>query len=133
MTDSLYMNVKDGITYEEAMNFKFIPVSAEQAELITGADRSYFAKSGIYRVLSGSRGVIEEVVLQEDKLEILTKEEAIQSMIDDDMPGGMTKEEIQDAKNYVEEWYYIDIDPEFSGALTYGYTEEDYDTFVQVI
>ena len=118
-----------GLTYEEAMNFKFIPVSAEQAELITGADRSYFAKSGIYRVLSGSRGMIEEVVLQESKLEILTKEEAIQGMIDDDMD----EEEIQDAKNYVEEWYNIDIDPEFSGALIYGYTEEDYDTFVQVI
>jgi len=29
----------NGITYEEAMNFKFIPVSAEQAELITKADR----------------------------------------------------------------------------------------------
>ena len=118
-----------GLTYEEAMNFKFIPVSAEQAELITGANKEEFTKPGIYRVLSGSRGMIEEVVLQEGKLEIMTKEEAIQSIIDDDMD----EEEIQDAKNYVEEWYNIDIDPEFSGALIYGYTEEDYDTFVQVI
>ena len=122
-----------GLTYEEAMNFKFIPVSAEQAELITGANKEEFTKPGIYRVLSGSRGMIEEVVLQEGKLEILTKEEAIQDMIDDDMPGGMTEEEIQDAKNYVEEWYNIQVDPEFSGSLIYGYTEEDYDTFVQVI
>jgi len=119
----------NGITYEEAMNFKFIPVSAEQAELITKADRSHFDKSGIYRVLSGSRGMIEEVVLQEGKLEILTKEEATQGMIDDDMD----EEEIQGAKDYIEEWYNIDIDPEFSGALIFGYTEEDYDTFVQVI
>ena len=119
----------NGITYEEAMNFKFIPVSAEQAELITRADRSHFVKSGIYRVLSGSRGMIEEVVLQEGKLEILTKEEATQGMIDDDMD----EEEIQGAKDYIEEWYNIDIDPEFSGALIFGYTEEDYDTFVQVI
>lgn len=121
--------MNDELTYEEAMNFKFIPVSAKQAELITGAEASCFDKPGIYRVLSGSRGMIEEVVLQEGKLEILTKEEAAQSMIDDDMD----EEEIQDAKNYVEEWYNIDIDPEFSGALIYGYTEEDYDTFVQVI
>lgn len=129
MTDSLYMNVKDGITYEEAMSFKFIPVSAAQAELITGADASYFDKPGVYRVLSGSRGVIEEVVLQEGDLEIMTKEETIECMID----GHMNEEEIQDAKNYVDEWYNIDIDPKFSGALIYGYTEEDYDTFVKVI
>lgn len=117
------------LTYEEAMNFKFIPVSAEQAELITGADKEEFTKPGIYRVLSGSRGTIEEVVLQEGKLEILTKEEATQGMIDDDMD----EEEIQDAKNYVEEWYLIQVDPEFSGALNFGYTEEDVDTFVEVI
>ena len=121
--------MNDELTYEEAMNFKFIPVSAKQAELITGAEASCFDKPGIYRVLSGSRGMIEEVVLQEGKLEILTKEEAAQSMIDDDMD----EEEIQDAKNYVEEWYNIQVDPEFSGSLIYGYTEEDYDTFVQVI
>ena len=131
--DSRYINDEnllfaDHFTYEEALKFKFTAVSAEKAADLTGADVENFTKSGIYRVLKGSRGMIEEIILQEDKLDILTKEEAIRAMSKD----VEDKEEIQEIKDYVDEFYIIQEDPEFSGALNFSYTEEEMDIFVKV-
>lgn len=116
------------ITYENALKFNFTAVSAEKAADLTGADVENFTKSGIYRVLKGSRGMIEEIILQEDKLDILTKEEAIRAMSKD----VEDKEDLQDIKDYVDEFYIIQEDPEFYGALNFSYTEEEMDIFVKV-
>ena len=131
--DSRYINDEnllfaDHFTYEEALKFKFTTVSAEKAADLTGADVENFTKSGIYRVLKGSRGMIEEIILQEYKLDILTKEEAIRAMSKD----VEDKEDLQDIKDYVDEFYIIQEDPEFSGALNFSYTEEEMDIFVKV-
>tara|TARA_B100000424_G_C22790034_1_gene424333 strand:- start:308 stop:733 length:426 start_codon:yes stop_codon:yes gene_type:complete len=131
--DSRYINDEnlvfaDHLTYEDALKFNFTAVTAEKAADLTGADVENFTKPGIYRVLKGSRGMIEEIILQEDKLEILSKEEAFKTMSKD----VEDKEEIQEIKDYVDEFYIIQIDPEFSGALNFSYTEEDMDIFVKV-
>ena len=116
------------ITYENAIKFNFTAVSAEKAADLTGADAENFTKSGIYRVLQGSRGMIEEVVLQDENLEILTREEAINAVTNADPDD----EDIEDAKDLIDEFYYIGIDPEFSGALNFTYTDEACDVFVKV-
>ena len=116
------------MTYEEAMKFEFRAISAQEAEDLTGASADEFTEPGIYRVLVGSRGLIEEVVRQDDELEIMTCEQAIQAMLSDDMD----EEEIQGTKEYVEEYYYLDVDTQFNGALNFSYTEEDCDVFVKV-
>ena len=116
------------MTYEQAMKFKFRAMTAQEAEDLTGAPAEEFTEPGIYRVLQGSRGLIEEVVRQDGELEILTLDQAIQAMLSDDMDA----EEIQGTKEYVEEYYYLDVDAQFNGALNFSYTEEDCDIFVKV-
>lgn len=86
-----------------------------------------FKESGVYRILSGSRGILEEVErvasLDAKTIDILTKQEVVKILFDGD------ESEIDELLEYVEEFYGFEIEEKF---MTFGYTEEEFDYYFRV-
>lgn len=111
-------------------DFEFTPMTATEASNLTGAETGLFEQSGLYRVMSGSRGIIESVERVGDDMssfQIPSMEEAIDLMVD-----GEDEEERETAAEYVGEFYFIDVDAEDPRALNFSYTEEEFDYFMMV-
>jgi len=83
--------------------------------------------SGVYRVLSGSRGCLEEVEfigdLNTETIYVPSKEDVLASFYGD------SEEEMEENREYVEEWYLLD---EECGCISFSYTEEENDTYFKV-
>ena len=83
-------------------------------------------KSGVYRVLSGCRGEIEEVEfigdLETKELKLMTKQECIDFLVVDE-------DEREDITVYVDEMYGYGVEEEF---VQFGFTEEDFDWYFKV-
>lgn len=86
-----------------------------------------FKESGVYRILSGSRGMLEEIVrvssLDAKTIDIPTREEVVKILFDGD------ESEIEELTEYVEEYYGYEIEDKF---MTFGYTEEEFDYYFRV-
>ena len=88
--------------------------------------------SGVYRILFGSRGGIEEVerlgsLEDVSYVDIPTVREITDQMVleaDDDDNASYVQE-------YVDEFYHIEKDI-YTGELMFTYTEEEYDVYVKV-
>ena len=88
--------------------------------------------SGVYRILFGSRGGIEEVerlgsLEDVSYVDIPTVREITDQMVleaDDD-------EDASDVQEYVDEFYHIEKDL-YTGELMFTYTEEECDVYVKV-
>lgn len=102
-----------------------LPVmSVKDAVYETGLDESEFSEAGLYRVLFGSRGEIEEVEFLGDAevFEIPTMEEVIAMLIDQSMNEN-------DARDMVEEFYSHCLEDR---GYEFGYTEEGYDCYMRI-
>lgn len=121
------MNLNVLKTYVRGLEyFDFIEKTAEEASVATDGrvDPSEFNKGpGLYRILSGSRGFIDEVEKVEE-FSIPTIEELVKSFEDDD--------DDEEAREYIEEFYMVVEDENNEGVLQFSYTEEEYDIFVKV-
>ena len=117
-------------TVEGLNDFNFAPLTANEAEKLTNVAEENFAKPGFYRVEVGSRGFIEgSEYLGEDvsAVNILTLEECIALMSE-----GADEEDKEAAAEYVNEYYIVAEDYEQGGVLNFGYTEEEFDYYLEV-
>ena len=100
-------------------------ITAEDAYILTGAAAEDFNQAGIYHVLIGSRGEIEEFEFLGDAKSVAfqTKEELVAEYeaIDD--------EDRQEYAEMIEEFYGIGIEEDH---INFGYTEEGYDVFLRI-
>jgi len=106
--------------FDELKDFNFVAYSASDAadkfaEFEVPAED--FSKPGLYRVVVGSRGELEDINLVES-LEIPTPEE----IADGD----------EDYLEMIEEFYDIDEDVEDPGVLIFSFNEEEYEVFILV-
>ncbi len=102
------------------VSFDQIPaITAEDASILTGADAADFNQPGIYHVLVGSRGEIEEFEFLGDakSVDFQTKEELLADAED------------EFERDMIEEFYGIGIEEDH---INFGYTEEGYDVFLRI-
>ena len=101
------------------------------AEVIAYTRNDYLAKaitkSGVYRVLSGCRGEIEEVQyigdLETKQLKLMTEQECVDFLVVDE-------EEREEVTAYVNEMYGYGVEEEF---VQFGFTEEEFDWYFKVV
>ena len=105
---------------------------AEVAKL-TGWKVELFAddvkESGIYRIMSGSRGILEEVELVGEvnatQLDVLDKEECIELLCSD----GYDSDEFDEMTEYVEDFYGVNVE---HNLVQFGFTEEEFDFYFRI-
>ena len=110
----------------EMKKYKVLSVN-EVSELVNDDVSGDIVESGVYRILSGSRGVIEEVVKVgelNDDVEVMSESECVESLM-----GGWGDDE-SELSEYVNEWYYCDESEE--DCLRFSFTEEEFDYYVKV-
>lgn len=115
------------------LNVAYLPVlNLDKVSEVTGYDKeslSEINKSGVWRVMSGSRGYLEEIEyigsLDMTAVEIPSEKECFEMLVNIDA----TEEEIEDTAQYIEEFYGI---VEQNEAVMFSYTEEEYDIYVKV-
>ena len=106
--------------FPELKDFEFIARSAAAAADkfgTVGLTEEDFSQPGLYSVVIGSRGMLEDVNLVES-FEIPTIEE----IADGD----------EEYVEMIEEFYDIEEDVEDSGVLIFGFNDEDYEVFILV-
>jgi len=102
---------------------------AEVAKL-TGWKVELFAddvkESGIYRIMSGSRGILEEVELVGEvnatQLDVLDKEECIELLTHDE-------DDLAEITEYVEDFYGVNVE---HNLVQFGFTEEEFDFYFRI-
>jgi len=117
------------IEFAKLKDFEFVAKTAKEAEDATTVPAENFAVPGLYRVLFGSRGFIEEIVREGDgaeELNVPSIEEAIDTLTDE---SGENRDQMAE---YVGEYYFASEDAETGGVLNFGYTEEDVDFYILV-
>lgn len=123
------MNMNEVKNYVKGLeNFDFHIYTPETASEVVGGRvvASKFKEPGLYRVLSGSRGFIEEVERMDlDQFNIPTVDECIEKVFD-------PEENYAESKEYIEEFYMVMEDEENPGTLIFGFTEEEYDHYILV-
>lgn len=123
------MNMNELKTYVKGLEyFNFQTHTPEEASAVTygRVEPDEFKEPGLYRVMSGSRGVIEEVErMNLDDFNIPT----VDDIIDE---GQWDCDEDFDGRLYVEEFYMVSEDEENPGTLMFSFTEEEYDHFILV-
>lgn len=109
-------------------------VSLAEVSELTGWDVEQFegliTESGVWRMLSGSRGYFVsevELVGQIDatQLDVKDKIECIESLLDE----GYSSDEFDETTEYVEDFYGYQVDEEF---VQFGFTEEEFDWFFRI-
>lgn len=89
-----------------------------------------FTKSGVYRVMSGSRGEIEEVEyigdLETKELKFMTKQECVDFLVGDEA----SKAEREETTVYVDEMYGYGVEEDY---VQFGFTEEEFDWYFKVV
>jgi hypothetical protein len=118
--------------------FEFIEKSAEEASAVTEG-RVYsgqFNKPGLYRILSGPRGMIEEVeyIGPVDDFNVPSIDELVNTMAKLQQPGNQLEGDWseEECREYIEEFYMAQEDEYNDGVLLFGWTEEEYDMFILV-
>lgn len=104
------------------INVSDLPVlTPEDAEYETGIEAYEFAEAGLYRVLIGSRGEIEEFQFMGDvsTFDLPTLEEVDSQL----------KEEWGADHDDVEEFYGHELTER---GYEFGYTEEGYDVYIRI-
>ena len=112
---------------------KVKPVSLAEVAKLTGWDVKLFAddvkESGIYRLLSGSRGILDEVELVGEvdatQLDVLDKVECIELLCSD----GYDSDEFDEMTEYVEDFYGVTVEEEY---VQFGFTEEEFDWYFKI-
>lgn len=108
------------------INVADLPIlTAEQAAFEADGDASEFAQPGLYRILIGSRGIVDEVTFigNDSTFQIPTLDEVVEEYAE--VWG------LEDAADeYFEEFYGYSIDA--ARGLEFGFTEEDYELYVRV-
>ena len=94
-------------------------MSAEDAEILTGCAVEDFDKPGVYHVILGSRGEVEEFNFLGDvkTVELPTLEE-LQAQASD-----------QDERDYYAEFYGVFVEHDH---INFGYVEEGYDVYLRI-
>ena len=108
-------------------DFDFIEKSAEEASAVTDGrvEPSEFNKGpGLYRIMSGSRGIIEEIEKVEE-IDIPTVDQLVADWVDEDTTA-------EEGREYIEEFYMVEADEYNEGVLLFGFTEEEYDIYLKV-
>jgi hypothetical protein len=86
-------------------------------------------KSGLYRIMSGSRGYLEEIEyidsLEATKLKLPSKEQCMERILFE----GADEEEIQLAEEVIEEFYFISVEKD---RIEFGFTEEEFDYYFKI-
>ena len=86
-----------------------------------------FTKSGVYRVMSGCRGEIEEVEyigdLETKELKFMTKQECVDFLVVDE-------DEREETTVYVDEMYGYGVEEDY---VQFGFTEEEFDWYFKVV
>jgi len=121
------------MNYSAELNVSYLPVlDMDKVSEVTGYDKASLSeinKSGIWRVMSGSRGYLDEIEyigpLEMESVAIPSEEECFGMLVASDA----TEEEIEDTAMYVEEFYGI---VEQNETVMFSYTEEEYDMYVKV-
>ena len=113
----------------EMKKFKVLSVK-EVSELVNCDMSEDIVESGVYRILSGSRGCIDEVEKVgelNDDVEVMDENECFESLKD----GWCNDEsEYDELKEYVDEFYMVDDSDE--KCFMFGFTEEEFDYYVKV-
>lgn len=115
------------------LNISYLPVlDMDMVSKVTGYDKeslSEINKSGVWRVMSGSRGYLDEIEyigpLEMECVAIPSEKECFEMLVSEDA----SEEEIEDTAEYVEEFYGI---VEQNEMVMFSYTEEEYDMYVKV-
>ena len=99
-------------------------MTADDAAMLSGCDTADFDKAGVYRILSGSRGIIEEFEFLGNvaEIQIPTMDEVIAQFVS----YGDDEEEVRDM---VEEFYGLQVEEDH---VNFGYTEEEYEIWVKI-
>jgi len=121
------------MTGSSELNVSYLPVlDMDMVSKVTGYDKeslSEINKSGVWRVMSGSRGYLDEIEyigpLEMEAVSIPSEKECFEMLVSSDA----TEEEIEDTAMYVEEFYGI---VEQNETVMFSYTEEEYDMYVKV-
>lgn len=121
------------MTYSAELNVAYLPVlDMDGVAAATGYDKeslSEINKSGIWRVMSGSRGYLDEIEyigpLDTATVAIPSEEECFGMLTDSDA----SEEELESMHEYIEEFYGICEQEE---SVQFSYTEEEYDMYVKV-
>lgn len=94
-------------------------LSATDANLLVGVEEEEFSKPGVYHILVGSRGEIEELEFlgEATETEIPSLEE-LQDEADD-----------EDFREELAEFYGLSIEEDH---INFGYTEEGYDVWLRI-
>jgi hypothetical protein len=86
-------------------------------------------ESGIYRIMSGSRGILEEVELVGEvdatQLDVKDKFECIEFLLCD----GYEYDEFDEVTEYVEDFYGVTVEEEY---VQFGFTEEEFDWYFRI-
>ncbi len=100
-------------------------ITAEEAAILIGTDEADFAQPGTYRILVGSRGVIEELEHLGDvsEIQVPTIDELVKECEDNGDPY------VDEAREMFEEFYGLMIEEDH---VNFGYTEEGYDVWLKV-
>ena len=121
------------MTGSSELNISYLPVlDMDMVSKVVGYDKeslSEINKSGVWRVMSGSRGYLDEIEyigpLEMESVAIPSEKECFEMLVSEDA----TEEEIEDTAEYIEEFYGI---VEQNEMVMFSYTEEEYDMYVKV-
>ena len=112
--------------------FKVLSVK-EVSELVNDDVSGDIEKSGVYRILSGSRGCIDEVEYVGElnsEIELMEESECVEYMKEGWLNNVNDDEEVNELKEYVDEFYMVDESND--NCLMFGFTEEEFDYYVNV-
>lgn len=122
------------MTGSSELNISYLPVlDLDGVAAATNYNKDELAseinKSGVWRVMSGSRGYLDEIEyigpLTMTTVKIPSKEECFEMLSDEDA----TDEEKESTQEYIEEFYGICEQEE---SVQFSYTEEEFDYYVKV-
>lgn len=122
------MKTKEPKMLVDISNVKTVTL-AEVAEYTSEMLEKQITKSGVYRILSGSRGCIEEVEyigdLDTKQIRLMTKLQCVEHLLNDDANDDDRKETAE----YVDEFYGFDVEEDY---VQFGFTEEEFDWYFKV-
>ncbi len=100
-------------------------ITAKEAAILARCEEKDFNKPGVYRILSGSRGMVEdfEFLGNVTEIQIPTLEEAIAQF-------GSYGDDEDEVRDMVEEFYGLQIEEDH---VNFGYTEEEYEIWVKIV
>jgi hypothetical protein len=120
------MKTKEPKMLVDISNVKTVTI-AEVQEYTYGFDYTKeITKSGVYKIVSGSRGYIEEVEylgdLDTKEIKLLTKQDCVEQLLCDE-------DDREELTSYVDEFYGYEVEKDY---VQFGFTEEEFDWYFKV-